>query len=207
MILLFAALIQGIVGTTLYDFNVKDIYEKDQDLAQYRGNVTIVVNVASYWGLTDNHYKQLQQLYSKYHERGFEVLAFPCNQFKNQEPKSNSEILKFVQKYNVTFPMFDKIKVNAEEENGVITEEEPLFEWLKSVLPCGWLDKKLVPRGDKIQWNFTKFLINRNGCPVKRFEPKEDPLTMENDVENLLDESYNSAQCPEDPGQCSNGNN
>jgi len=169
------------LASSLAAFQAVDIQGTVQNLAQFQGNVTVVVNVASFWGLTPTSYEQLQLLYEKYGDQGFVVLAFPSNQFGKQEPKSDSEILEFVQKYNVTFPMFSKIKVNGEEAI-------PLYKWLKVQIPG-------QSSNGKISWNFTKFLLDRNGCPYERFEPKEYPLEMESDIVTLLKSSYTSEPC------------
>jgi len=118
-------------------------------------------------------YPQMQELYLKYKDRGFVVLAFPCNQFGKQEPGTNEEILKFAQeKFQVTFPLYNKTKVNG-------SEAEPLFLFLRSRL-TGVL-------GTSVKWNFTKFLTDRSGKPVKRYGPTVRPLTFENDIIQELD--------------------
>jgi len=173
MLVLIAALIQGLAATTVFDFEAVDIHGTNQKLSQYTGDVTVVVNVASYWGLTPTNYKQLQQLHEQYYDQGLRILGFPSNQFGNQEPKSEAEILEFVKKYNVTFPLFSKIKVNGEDAH-------PLYKWLKSQLG-GWFT-------DAIKWNFTKFLSDRKGVPYERYGPSTNPLSMEDDIIKLLAE-------------------
>jgi len=134
-------------------------------LEKYRGHVLIIVNVASNCGLTDTNYKQLQQLYNKYSEKeGLRILAFPSNQFAGQEPGTSEEIQNFVKQYNVTFDMFEKINVNGENAH-------PLWKWLQT-------QKKGLITND-IKWNFTKFIIDKEGKVVERFSPSTEPLSME----------------------------
>eukprot|EP00953_Heterococcus_sp_UTEX-ZZ885_P020816 11645-Heterococcus_DN1.PRE.3 len=136
-----------------------------------KAKATVIVNTASACGYT-KHYAGLQALYAKYADKGLLVAAFPCNQFGGQEPKSIEEITEFVKdKYSVTFPVYNKLEVNGDGEH-------PLFSYLKSVETVG-------DSGD-IKWNFTKWLCNSEGVPVKRYEHREDPLTMEADIEALL---------------------
>jgi len=113
-------------------------------------------------------------MYGKYKSKVFEILAFPCNQFGKQEPGTNEEIKEFVKKYGVTFPLFDKIKVNG-------PQTVPLYRWLKASIG-GLLGIK------GIKWNFTKFLLNRKGVPVERYGPNSEPLSMEDTIKKLLAE-------------------
>jgi len=123
--------------------------------------------------LTARNYTELQQLYSTYVAEGFVILGFPCNQFGRQEPGSNEEILSFVQeRFGVTFPMFDKIDVNG-------SNTHPIFVFLKSTLG-GTL-------GSLVKWNFTKFLVDRNGIPFQRYGPKTNPLEFEDSIKKLLE--------------------
>lgn len=154
---------------SVYDFRAKDIKGNDLPLEKYRGNVLIIVNVASNCGLTDVNYRQLQQLYEKYMEKGLRILAFPSNQFGNQEPGTNEDISTFAQKYNVTFDMYAKVPVNGEDAH-------PLWKWLEN--------QKGVE--GEIPWNFTKFLVDRNGKPVERFGPKNAPVDMEESLRKYL---------------------
>ncbi len=148
---------------SIYDLNVKDIEGKETSLAQYKGKVLLIVNVASHCGLTPQ-YKALESAYEKYKDKGLVVLGFPCNQFNGQEPGTNEEIKKFcTTKYNVTFPMFDKIDVNGENRH-------PLYVALAG---------KDSPYPGDIKWNFGKFLISKDGKIVKRFEPKTTPDSPE----------------------------
>lgn len=155
---------------SLYDFEAVSIQEKKVPLAEYRGNVVMVVNVASRCGLTPQ-YADLEDLYRKYKDKGFVILGFPANNFGNQEPGSNEEILEFcTENYGVTFPMFSKVSVVGEDTH-------PLFTWLISDT-----DNR------EIAWNFTKFLLDRNGNVVTRFEPRvrpSDPTVIEQ-IERLL---------------------
>lgn len=146
-------------GPSVHEIAVKDIDGKDTTLGAYKGKVLLVVNVASKCGLTPQ-YKALEALHEKYKDKGFTVLGFPCNQFMGQEPGSNEEIKQFCSsKYNVTFPLFDKIDVNGEKRH-------PLYTALAG---------KDSPYPGDIKWNFGKFLIGRDGKIIKRFEPKTVP--------------------------------
>ncbi|MFK8115290.1 MAG: glutathione peroxidase [Rubripirellula sp.] len=143
------------------NFNVKSIDGKEVDLHDYEGKVVLVVNVASQCGLT-SQYEGLQSLYSKYKEKGFVVLGFPCNQFGSQEPGSNADIKQFcTSKFSVDFPMFSKVDVNG-------PEAAPIYKHLTSQ------EAKPVGKG-KVAWNFEKFLIDREGNVVNRFAPPTDP--------------------------------
>lgn len=139
----------AVTATSIFEFTAKDIDDNLVDLSKFAGNVLIVVNVASFWGLTPTHYEQLQALYDKYHDKGLEILAFPCNQFGRQEPGSAKEIKEFVAKYNVTFPIFAKVHVNGKHS-------DPIFNFLRKRLP-GTL-------GASIKWNFTKVCCHPSSC-------------------------------------------
>lgn len=157
--------------TSLYDFTVSDQAEQPVSLQDYKGKVVLIVNTATGCGLTPQ-YQGLQELYDKYKDQGFEILDFPCNQFMGQAPGSAEEINTFCTlNYQTTFPRFAKIKVNGKEA-------EPLFEWLKK--------EKSGPLVARIEWNFAKFLINREGQVVERFSSKTDPLKMEDTIKALL---------------------
>lgn len=157
--------------TNLYDFTVSDQADQPVSLQEYKGKVVLIVNTATGCGLTPQ-YQGLQELYDKYKDQGFEILDFPCNQFMGQAPGSAEEINSFCTlNYQTTFPRFAKIKVNGKEA-------EPLFEWLKK--------EKSGPLGARIEWNFAKFLINREGQVVERFSSKTDPLKMEDAIKVLL---------------------
>lgn len=143
----------------IYAFQVPDIEGKKVPLSKYKGKVILVVNTASLCGLTPQ-YAGLQNLYTTYEKKGFVVLGFPANDFRNQEPGSNKEIQEFCQtKYGVTFPMFSKVKVLG-------PDKEPLFAWLQANS-----DKPNL----EIEWNFNKYLIDRNGTVRYRFAPRETP--------------------------------
>jgi glutathione peroxidase len=148
---------------SVLDFHLKDIDGKDVDLAQYKGSVLLIVNTASQCGYTPQ-YKDMEAVYEKYKEKGFEVLAFPANQFGSQEPGSNAQIKEFCSsKYKVNFPLFAKIVVKGE---GM----DPLYEFLTS-------DKTNPKFSGPIPWNFTKFLVNRKGEVIARFQPKDKPTS------------------------------
>jgi glutathione peroxidase len=149
--------------TSVLDFHVKDIEGKDVDLASYKGKVLLIVNTASQCGLTPQ-YKDLEALYEKYKDQGFAILAFPANEFGKQEPGSNEEIKEFCStKYKVSFPLFSKIVVKGK---GI----DPLFDFLTS-------DETNPKFAGEIKWNFNKFLVNRKGEVIARFEPREKPNT------------------------------
>ena len=157
--------------TSLYDFTVSDQADRPVSLQDYKGKVVLIANTAPGCGLTPQ-YQGLQELYDKYKDQGFVILDFPCNQFMGQAPGSAEEINSFCTlNYQTTFPRFAKIKVNGKEA-------EPLFEWLKK--------EKSGPLGARIEWNFAKFLINREGQVVERFSSKTDPLKMEDTIKSLL---------------------
>lgn len=157
--------------TFLYDFTVSDQADQPVSLKDYKGKVVLIVNTATGCGLTPQ-YQGLQELYDKYKDQGFEILDFPCNQFMGQAPGSAEEINTFCTlNYQTTFPRFAKIKVNGKEA-------EPLFDWLKK--------EKSGPLGARIEWNFAKFLINREGKVVERFSSKTDPLKLEEAINTLL---------------------
>ena len=157
--------------TSLYDFTVSDQADQPVSLQDYKGKVVLIANTATGCGLTPQ-YQGLQELYDKYKDQGFEILDFPCNQFMGQAPGNAEEINSFCAlNYQTTFPRFAKIKVNGKEA-------EPLFEWLKK--------EKSGPLGARIEWNFSKFLINREGKVIERFSSKTDPLKMEEAIKFLL---------------------
>lgn len=181
---------------SIYDFTVKDIKGNDVSLKNYEGKVLLIVNVASKCGLTPQ-YEGLEALYKQYKDQGFEILAFPCNQFLEQEPGTNEEILDFCSiNYNVTFPLFDKIDVNGKEES-------PLYTFLKSQAPFKgypegyekFADQLTMihqktgsgfEKGDAIKWNFGKFLVSKNGKTILRFEPMISPADLKADIEKML---------------------
>ncbi len=157
---------------SIYDFTVSNIDGKEISLSTYRGKPLLVVNTASKCGFTPQ-YKGLEELYQKYKDKGFAVLGFPCNQFGAQEPGDESEIKNFCSlTYDVTFPMFSKVEVNGDKA-------APLYQFLKEQCPG-------ILGTEGIKWNFTKFLVDQTGSPVKRFAPNEAPDKIAGDVENLL---------------------
>jgi glutathione peroxidase len=156
----------------IYSFEVKDIDGKMASLSQYKGKAMLVVNVASNCGFT-SQYVGLEALYNKYHEKGFEVLGFPCNQFGSQEPGNEAEIKNFCElNYHVSFPLFAKIDVNG-------SDAHPLYQFLKS-------EEKGIFGTEAIKWNFTKFLIDHEGKVLKRFAPQTKPEDLESEVEAAL---------------------
>lgn len=143
-----------------------------QSLETYAGKVLIIANTASECGLTPQ-YGELQKLYDEYKDRGLTILAFPCNQFGGQEPGTSEQAEEFCKlNYGVNFPVFAKVEVNG-------PDTAPLFQYLKQNQPGD------QPEGE-IQWNFTKFVVDRSGTPVARFEPKESPESMRSVIEGLL---------------------
>jgi glutathione peroxidase len=154
-----------------YDFEAEDIKGSLIQMSAYRGNFVLVANTASHCAFTPQ-YAGLEKLYEDYKDKGFVILAFPCNQFGQQEPGSNEEIFSFCRSdYGVTFPIFAKIKVNGPETH-------PLFKYLKDALPDAV--------NGSIKWNFTKFLIDRDGQPIKRFRPDETPAEIEKYLSQLI---------------------
>lgn len=157
---------------SVYDFKVNTIDGDEISLSEYKGKVLLIVNVASECGFT-GQYEGLQKLYEEYKDKDFVVLGFPCNQFGKQEPGSSEEIKTFCStKFGVTFPMFEKIDVNGESAH-------PLYDYLKSSVP-GDSD------GKDIKWNFTKFLIGKDGKVVARFSTTVKPKNIKEDIEKLL---------------------
>ena len=157
---------------SVYDFPVDDIQGNRVDLGRYRGKVLLVVNTASKCGFTPQ-YEGLEALYRKYRDRGLEVLGFPCNQFGGQEPGSEEQIAQFcTSKYDVTFPLFAKVDVNG-------ANAAPLYRHLKHAKP-GLLGS------EAIKWNFTKFLVDREGEVVARYAPNDTPESFDADVAKAL---------------------
>ncbi len=157
---------------SFYDIEAARLNGEKVSLEEYRGKTIVVVNTASQCGLTPQ-YEGLEKLYQKYKDQGFMVLGFPCNQFGKQEKGSSSEIEEFCQvNYGVSFDMFEKIEVNGKNAH-------PVFKFLKSRLSGG-----LLGRG--IKWNFTKFLVDKNGRPVKRYAPTTTPGKLEKDIEKII---------------------
>lgn len=179
---------------TVYDFTVKDRKGNEVSLEKYRGNVLLIVNTATGCGFTP-HYEPLEEMYKDLKDKGLEILDFPCNQFANQAPGSEEEIHEFCTvKFGADFPQFAKIKVNGDDA-------EPLYAWLATEKPFKGFGKGLKNAalnkfanannkkfGDKayIKWNFTKFLIDREGNVIARFEPTEDMKNVRSAVEKAL---------------------
>jgi len=157
---------------SIYDFNVKDIDGKEISLSKYKGKVLLIVNVASECGFTPQ-YAGLEKLYQKYKDKGFMILAFPSNQFANQEPKGNGEIKFFChENYDVHFDMFAKIDVNGEGASELykyLKKEQGGFLWM-----------------DSIKWNFTKFLVDKDGNVIDRFAPITKPKEIESEIKTLI---------------------
>jgi glutathione peroxidase len=156
----------------IYDFSMRTIDGIELPLSKYRSRVLLIVNVASQCGFTPQ-YAGLESLYKKFHERGLEVLGFPCDQFGHQEPGNEAEIKKFCSlTYGISFPMFAKIKVNG-------ADADPLYTYLKEARP-GVLGLEAV------KWNFTKFLVGKDGVPIKRYAPADKPESIEAEIEAAL---------------------
>ncbi|EKF73859.1 glutathione peroxidase [Alcanivorax hongdengensis A-11-3] len=157
---------------SIYDFQAHTLGGEEKSLADFRGKVLLIVNTASKCGFTPQ-YKGLEALYDTYKDQGLEILGFPCNQFGKQEPGGAEEIGAFCEKnYGVSFTMFDKIDVNGDGTH-------PLYQYLKQEA-TGVLGSK------SIKWNFTKFLINRDGKVLKRYAPTDKPESLEKDIKALL---------------------
>jgi glutathione peroxidase len=157
---------------SIYDFKATDIQGKERDLADFKGKVLLVVNTASKCGFTPQ-FEGLETMYKELHEKGLEVLGFPCNQFAQQDKGSDSEIAGFCMKnYGVSFPMFSKIDVNGDHAH-------PLYKYLKK-------EARGILGTQKIKWNFTKFLINQDGKVIKRFAPTAKPEDIAKQVRSLL---------------------
>lgn len=155
----------------IYQFKAKDISGKEISLESFKNKVLLIVNTASKCGFTPQ-FEELETLYRRYQSEGLVVLGFPCNQFGNQDPGSSDEILSFCQiNYGVSFPMFQKIDVNGDHT-------DPIFDYLKS--------NSKAFGGKSIKWNFTKFLVGKDGMVYKRYAPTIKPLSMISDIELLL---------------------
>lgn len=179
----------------IYDFRVRTIEGKEISLADFKGKVVIIVNTASKCGFTPQ-YEELQTLYSTYADKGLAILGFPSNQFAAQEPGSNEEVQNFCRiNYGVSFPLFEKTEVRGENAHPLfvyLTEKVPFKGFDPNHPTVGKLQEVLQERfpelleGDSIKWNFTKFLVNRQGDVVGRYEPTTSPLAMKADIEKLL---------------------
>ncbi len=157
---------------SIYDFEATRMDGQNASLADYRGKVLLIVNTASQCGLTPQ-FEGLETLYQTYRDRGLEILGFPCNQFREQDPGEDSEILSFCQKnYGVSFPMHRKIEVNGDGT-------DPLFRFLKSSAPG-------ILGSQSIKWNFTKFLVDRQGNVLRRFAPSTKPEALDTAIQDAL---------------------
>jgi len=160
------------MATSMHEFSVQTPQAEQQKLSDFKGKVALVVNVASKCGFTPQ-YKELEELYTKFKDKGFVVLAFPCNQFGGQEPGSNQEIQTFCKTtYGVEFPVFAKIEVNGKNA-------DPLYKWLKASAPG-------IAGTEAIKWNFTKFLVDKNGKVLSRYAPQTSPKNLVKDIEKAL---------------------
>ena len=193
--LLMTACLAGVSAQEIYDIPVKDAGGNVTTLAEYNGKVLLIVNTATQCGFTPQ-YKELEELYEKYRDQGLEILDFPCNQFGEQAPGTVEEIKEFCSaNFNIQFPLFDKVEVNGEGE-------EPLYTYLKSQQGFGGfdlkdqlgalLDKMLrqedanYDKNPDIKWNFTKFLVSRDGKVLKRYEPTTKMSDIEADIKEAL---------------------
>jgi glutathione peroxidase len=159
------------MANSVYEFSANSLGGEPVQLNEYKGKVLLIVNTASECGFTPQ-YEGLEKLYEEYKDKGFVVLGFPCNQFGGQEPGSSEEIANFCEmNYGVSFPLFEKVDVNGENEH-------PLYTYLKSE------QSGMVT--DAIKWNFTKFLVDKNGKPVDRYAPQTKPADIKGDIEKLL---------------------
>lgn len=160
---------------SIHEFTVKDARGKDVNLSTYKGKVILVVNVASKCGFTNVNYTQLTELYSRYKDKGLEILAFPCNQFLYQEPGNSQEAEQFAcTRFKAEYPIFGKIRVNG-------PDTAPLYKFLK--------EKKSGFLGSRIKWNFTKFLVDQEGHVLHRYSPTTSPFSIENDIKKALGEA------------------
>ncbi len=160
---------------TIYDFKTRTLSGQETDLTPYKGKVLLIVNTASKCGLTPQ-YAGLQRLYDSYKDQGLEVLGFPCNQFGGQEPGTSDEIQSFCSaNYGVTFPMFEKTEVNGPDAH-------PLFQYLKAQAP----HEGEPGTGSDIKWNFTKFVVDRDGQVIARYEPMVAPEDFEHMIRTLI---------------------
>lgn len=178
---------------SIYDYTVKNRNGEDVSISDYKGKVLIIVNTATGCGFTPQ-YEGLENLYKKYHNEGLEILDFPCNQFGSQAPGSDEEIHQFCTfKYNTTFDQFSKIDVNGENESPLFTylksqKVEDVIDGMKNKLSMKAIEKisTTSKKENDIKWNFTKFLIDRNGNIVERYSPTFKPEEMEEEIRKLI---------------------
>ncbi|KAK4355544.1 hypothetical protein RND71_024515 [Anisodus tanguticus] len=160
---------------SIHEFTVKDIKREDVDLSIYKGKVLLVVNVASKCGFTSTNYTQLTQLYNQYKDKGFEILAFPCNQFMKQEPGTSEEAQEFAcTRFNAEYPILQKVRVNG-------PNVAPVYKFLKA--------SKGGFCSSSIKWNFTKFLVDKEGKVIQRYGSTAPPLSIKADIEKALGEN------------------
>ncbi|KAK9756121.1 hypothetical protein RND81_01G074900 [Saponaria officinalis] len=166
---------ESVPQNSIHEFTVKDSRGKDVDLSIYNGKVLLVVNVASKCGFTESNYTQLTQLYQKYKDRGFEILAFPCNQFLKQEPGTSEETEQFAcTRFKAEYPIFQKVRVNG-------PQTAPVYKFLKAKTGSFFW-------GNSIKWNFTKFLVDKDGKVLGRYATTTAPLSIEKDITKALGE-------------------
>ncbi|GAA0184285.1 peroxidase [Lithospermum erythrorhizon] len=164
----------SVLEKSIHEFTVKDSKGKDVELSSYKGKVLLVVNVASKCGLTQSNYTELTQVYDNFKDKGFEILAFPCNQFLKQEPGSSQEAQEFAcTRFKAEYPIFGKVKVNGKDA-------APVYKFLKA--------SKGGFFGSGIKWNFTKFLVDKDGRVIDRYAPTTSPLSIEADIKKALGE-------------------
>lgn len=166
---------ESVPEESIHEFTVKDSRGKDVNLSIYKGRVLLVVNVASKCGFTNTNYTQLTELYQKYKDKGFEILAFPCNQFLKQEPGTSEEAEQFAcTRFKAEYPIFQKVRVNG-------SQTTPVYKFLKT-------RKGGSLWGSGIKWNFTKFLVDKDGHVLERYGPTTPPLSIEEDIKKALGE-------------------
>jgi len=178
---------------SIYDYSVKSRNGEDIYISQFKGKVLIIVNTATGCGFTPQ-YEGLEKLYKEYHDKGLEILDFPCNQFGSQAPGSDDEIHQFCQfKYNTSFDQFSKVDVNGENENPLFTyiksqKTEDVIKGMKNKLSMKAIEKisTTAKKPEDIKWNFTKFLVDKNGNVVGRYSPTYKPEDMEEDIKKLI---------------------
>ena len=179
---------------SIYDYTVKNRKGEDVSISEFKGKVLLIVNTATGCGFTPQ-YEGLEKLYKEYHEKGLEILDFPCNQFGNQAPGSNDEIHEFCTlKYNTTFDQFAKVDVNGENEAPLYTfikeqQKEEEVEGLKNKMTMKAIEKisSTTKKPGDIKWNFTKFLVDREGNVIKRFAPTDAPEKIEDSIKELIE--------------------
>lgn len=178
---------------SIYDYSVKNRNGEDISISNYKGKVLIIVNTATGCGFTPQ-YEGLENLYKKYHNEGLEILDFPCNQFGSQALGSDDEIHQFCQfKYNTSFDQFSKIDVNGENESSLYTyikskKIEDVIEGMKNKIAMKTIEKisTTAKNPEDIKWNFTKFLVDRNGNVIERYSPTFKPEDMEEDIKKII---------------------